>query len=530
VVSGGGEVGGLVGDNDDGSITNCYSTGAVNGGGSAGGLVGCLDGGSITACYSIGSVIGTHRSIGGLVGSEDGKITASFWDVETSGQTAGSGPGVAGLTTAEMQTASTFLDAGWDLIGETENGTDDIWWIDEGQDYPHLWWEKYGGGRGEPNDPYLIYTAEQMNQIGLHEEDWDKHFKLMVDIDLSTYTGTDYNIVGHVIEPWLEPWSKPFTGVFDGNGHTISNFTYTSANQDYIGLFGYLTGTVKDLGLVDVHVDIAQGCTIGGLAGAAEIGWSNIHRISNCYVTGYVSGEEEVGGLFGYAEYPAVEFCRSSAEVVGRESVGGLIGYCNDDLELCGSTATVRGQTQVGGLIGAFYGDELDECYSVSVVEGQQSVGGLVGKISYNTDVANCYAGGSVSGESNVGGLVGLAVCDADDCDAEEIWRCYSAAKVLATGDRAGGLVGANYTRIRNCVWDVEASGCSSMCGNLTPIKGCDDSFGRTTAEMQTAATFLELEFGWDFVDETDDRNDDVWWIDEGQDYPRLWWELISEN
>ena len=27
------------------------------------------------------------------------------------------------------------------MIAETENGTDDIWWIDEGQDYPRLWWE-----------------------------------------------------------------------------------------------------------------------------------------------------------------------------------------------------------------------------------------------------------------------------------------------------------------------------------------------------------------------------------------------------
>ncbi len=26
-------------------------------------------------------------------------------------------------------------------VGETDNGTNDIWWILEGQDYPHLWWE-----------------------------------------------------------------------------------------------------------------------------------------------------------------------------------------------------------------------------------------------------------------------------------------------------------------------------------------------------------------------------------------------------
>ena len=34
-----------------------------------------------------------------------------------------------------MQTASKFLNAGWDFVNETANGTDDIWWILEGQDY-----------------------------------------------------------------------------------------------------------------------------------------------------------------------------------------------------------------------------------------------------------------------------------------------------------------------------------------------------------------------------------------------------------
>jgi hypothetical protein len=26
-------------------------------------------------------------------------------------------------------------------MDETQNGTDRIWWIDEGRDYPRLWWE-----------------------------------------------------------------------------------------------------------------------------------------------------------------------------------------------------------------------------------------------------------------------------------------------------------------------------------------------------------------------------------------------------
>ena len=69
----------------------------------------------------------------------EGSTTKSFWDVQTSNQTTSDGGD--GRTTAEMQTAATFLEAGWDFADETENGIDDIWWIDEGQGYPRLWWE-----------------------------------------------------------------------------------------------------------------------------------------------------------------------------------------------------------------------------------------------------------------------------------------------------------------------------------------------------------------------------------------------------
>jgi len=41
-------------------------------------------------------------------------------------------------------------------------------------------WGKYGGGSGTAEDPYLIYTAEQMNSIGLYYEDSDKYFKATV--------------------------------------------------------------------------------------------------------------------------------------------------------------------------------------------------------------------------------------------------------------------------------------------------------------------------------------------------------------
>ena len=41
----------------------------------------------------------------------------------------------------QMQTASTFLESGWDFVDEAANGTEDIWWILDGQDYPRWAWE-----------------------------------------------------------------------------------------------------------------------------------------------------------------------------------------------------------------------------------------------------------------------------------------------------------------------------------------------------------------------------------------------------
>jgi len=123
----------------------------------------------------------------------------------------------------------------------------------------------YGGGTGQPDDPYLIYTAEQMNEIGSNPNDWDKHFKLMADIDLGRYQGTDFNIIG-------ESRSNAFSGVFEGNNKKISNFTYTCENATYIGLFGYVVGgRVEDLGLINSNVEISRGnfhgCLVGNLEG-----------------------------------------------------------------------------------------------------------------------------------------------------------------------------------------------------------------------------------------------------------------------
>jgi hypothetical protein len=144
-----GGVGGLVGYNAGhrgayyGRVTRCYSTGAVSGVDGVGGLVGHNDG-FVGESYSA-TVVTSAGYVGGLAGqlwsaiAHGGYVRASFWDAQTSGQTHSYG-GI-GKTTAEMQMAKTFLDAGWDFVGETRNGTEDTWCILEGRDYPRFVWQ-----------------------------------------------------------------------------------------------------------------------------------------------------------------------------------------------------------------------------------------------------------------------------------------------------------------------------------------------------------------------------------------------------
>jgi hypothetical protein len=61
---------------------------------------------------------------------------------------------------------------------------------------------KYSGGEGTPGEPYLISTADQMNLIGTDTNDWDKHFRLINDINLAAYTGTAFNLIGTPANPF----------------------------------------------------------------------------------------------------------------------------------------------------------------------------------------------------------------------------------------------------------------------------------------------------------------------------------------
>jgi len=330
---------------------------------------------------------------------------------------------------------------------------------------------QYGGGTGGPNNPYLIYTAEQMNEIGLHEEHLDKHFRLMADIDLGGYTGQAFNLIGYVVR-WNSADNRPFTGVFDGNGHTISNFNYTSTNREYVGLFRFVKGEdaiIKNLGLIAPNVDAGTGGHVAALVASLRYG-----TVTNCYVDG--------------------------GSISGQAYVGALLGEASGTITNCYSTGSVSASnTGAGGLVGALLAS-MTNCYSTCNVTGQGDVGGLVGENKHATIISNCYSTGSVTGQDKVGGLVGY--------NRGEVVRCYSTGSVTGTTSVGGlaGLTSGTGGIITHSFWDIETSGQSTSSGGT----------GKTTVQMQTFSMFDSA--GYDFWN--------VWIICEQMNSPVFFWQI----
>ncbi len=433
-----------------------------------------------------------------------------------------------------MQTAGTFL--GW--------GEGGAWTIDEGRDYPRLAWENKSGtpitslsliplvGAGSEQHPYLIYTDEDLNTIGLFPAAWDKHFRLMADVDLSAYRGTSFNVIG--------AFGLPFAGVFDGAGHTIRNFHYSSYRETLIaypspvGLFGYVDGPnarISDLSLVDLSLEVPSGFIVGSLVGRVENG-----VITNCRASGVVTGAWGVGGLIGGCGAGAsVLDCRATGAVTAGHSSGGLIGTDEGTVRRSHAAVVVEGYFDTGGLVGRSDGDIID-CYATGAVSGHEYTGGLTGHSGTVGSVVNCYATGAVTGSTCVGSLIGenhgaltnsyaigaaagsSKVGGLVGTNSGNIEKCYATGSISGWAD-TGGLVGYRIAGVvRASFWDIQTGGWLTGAGGT----------GKTTVQMQTAATFLEA--GWDFVDETVNGTEDIWWILEGQDYPRLHWEPVTDD
>ena len=122
--------GGFIGSLSNSTLTNCYSSGTIYTSRSSlnAGLVGqSAMGSSITNCYSVCELDGTVVDAV-LCYSDDSVLTSCFYNKDIAADTR-----AYGLTTDSMRMAESFIN--WNI---SNNNTDSIWGILEGQTYPAL--------------------------------------------------------------------------------------------------------------------------------------------------------------------------------------------------------------------------------------------------------------------------------------------------------------------------------------------------------------------------------------------------------
>ncbi len=225
---------------------------------------------------------------------------------------------------------------------------------------------------------------------------------LTADIDLA---GVEWIPAGTMDLNDMSNYATMFQGVFDGQGHTVSNVSWTSEDPVVgAGFIGVNAGTIQNLTVENSSIQalndyaMAIGCVVG----------YNMGRIENVHLKGTnsVCGVNTVGGITG-GNMGAVYNC--SVEDVTVTVLG------NNDFS---SGRIIQNDTaECGGLvIGGSFGGVIDSVSAKGTViaEGNEPVGlgGIAGCLEMMDTVSNCTAEVTIkaaNGAHAVGGLCGYA-------------------------------------------------------------------------------------------------------------------------
>ena len=213
-------------------------------------------------------------------------------------------------------------------------------------------------GSGTPEDPYLISGDADFTDFVANVNNGtaaDKCFKLIADVTAGVTSIT-----------------TEYTGVFDGNGYTISGLGHA--------LFNIVNGGVVKNVILDA-VNISSGTNVGAIANKVTGTSAKMGSVYSCGVlSGNVSGSGYVGSIVGQLGdsdadncYARVINCFSYATVSGGSDSGGIVGYNS----FASTAANIR--TMVMNCM--FYGD-ITGGTNVSPVYGGETINNLQGGLN----------------------------------------------------------------------------------------------------------------------------------------------------
>ena len=240
---------------------------------------------------------------------------------------------------------------------------------------------------GTEQNPYEISTATQLKAIN---NNLSACYKLTANIDLN---GEDFTPLGNAE-------SGTFSGIFDGNGFTISNLNVFSGK--FAGLFGCNEGTIKNVKLSGIYVYGTR--YIGGVVGQN----TTLGSVFNCSVSsGDIEADDGIneiyaGGIIGYNEgFVEGTFSNNANLKINNESssavAGGIIGKNNSVYSVNITDSTNTGNISASGSKNTYCGGLVG--INTSAVEITNSTN--TGNVSYSYTTSYSYSGGFVGYNDN---------------------------------------------------------------------------------------------------------------------------------
>ena len=543
-------IGGLIGSNDHGDISDSYATGTVTGAGfsgnasDVGGLIGTNSHGNVSNSYATGSSVtgvgkyGHASNVGGLIGNNSyGTVSDSHATGNVTGKTAsnyGSAGNIGGLVGNNFGAGVSNSHASGNVDGLNNVGG----LIGHSNNY-------YGG---TISGSYATGNVSASSSKFSDQALVDSVGGLVGSLDSGSISNSYAS--GSVTASTLSQYGSAGTSNVGGLVGSINNGSISdshasgivSASTTKLGTFSYgssfvattnVGGLVGSAGSSSISNSYADGgvtatTTNGALNGSAAsnsvgglVGYGNGNSVSNSHATGavgasatgsYGSGSgNNIGGLAGYNVDGSIDGSYATGSVNGGNNVGGLLGRNSGTISTSYASGNVNADHQAGGLVGNNYGT-ISNSYatgSSSTTNGQS--GGLVG-INYGS-VGTSYATGSVSGGAEIGGLIGRNYGTVTDTYAKgsvngvlyvgglvglnylnginvgTISTSYATGSV--SGGAAGGLVGWNAGVVSSSYWNKFTSGTTIGIG----VGSLSGAVGLTNSQMKQHANFVGFDF-----------------------------------
>ena len=274
-------------------------------------------------------------------------------------------------------------------------------------------------GDGSTGNPYEISTAAELAwfRTYVNEGNLSVCAKLTDNIDLKDFCHAA-DASNNIEKSW-EPIgsydsypNKAYKGVFDGNGHTISNL-YIKVQREGVGFFGCASGSIKNITFDNAQVENtgndSKYSMTGIVVGAGFATLQNLKTLNNCSVK---SGAKSLGGIAGNAKN--CSNLENNATVIGVYQVGGIVGVVNSNATLSSCVnngmVTENRSGRCGGIVGSLYKYTIEDCANYGNVTGTKEIGGIVGYAYGNSTIKRTLSSGDItSQESSAGIIVGNA-------------------------------------------------------------------------------------------------------------------------